>query len=356
MPHRSKIPVLSLAAFLCGGLVLIQACVSTGQRVPDLYRLEGDTRMGALRLAEGTVTAHRDSPSGTAYRFPILPDGSFSMELPRGTYYVTGEGRTDTAGGELWSFYSGNPLAVYGPAVDPLVLRFAPLPPPPGTAAAQIISGSIVHEGAPLAGAAVGVYLDHMEGFHGPPFAVSLPSDGDGRFSLTVPSGTYYLLARMRPRGGAFHGPLLKGDLAGYYPRNPVTVRGEGGLDVVIPVVEVNRPRGEGSHSLGQAVLVQGTIRLESGQPTAGLRVYLYQSPDMLGRPSFVSSPSDAQGRYSLEVSQGGLYYLVARERIGGPPETGDLMGFYPGSADHSLTLQWGDRLDQVDFTVRETF
>jgi hypothetical protein len=82
----------------------------------------------------------------------------------------------------------------------------------------------------------------------------------------------------------------------------------------------------------------------------------LYDIPEMLGRPAFISSPSDEEGRYRLEVSRGGLYYAAARSVIGRPPETGELMGFYDGRDDHSLVLKVGDRVDGIDIMVREVW
>jgi hypothetical protein len=166
--------------------------------------------------------------------------------------------------------------------------------------------------------------------------------------------GTYYLVARHRSSGHTFEGPLLKGDLVGYCPHNPLILRSGTGLEVDVSMAEVNRPRGSGSLSTVKPIVVSGLIRTEAGYPASGVRVVLYGSADMLGRPLFISSESDAEGRYILEVSTEGVYFAAARSAIGKPPERGELIGFHAGSADRSLDLRNGKRFDDVDFTVKE--
>ncbi len=77
---------------------------------------------------------------------------------------------------------------------------------------------------------------------------------------------------------------------------------------------------GQGRTGLqGQVVLKEG------GAPLAGAFVNVYPDTisNLLGPSQFISSPTDAAGRYRIEVPPG-TYYVVARKRLSGQP-TGPL-------------------------------
>ena len=211
-------------------------------------------------------------------------------------------------------------------------------------------------EGEPVAGAVAAVFLDANGAFHGLPYAKSLPTGESGEFILNVEPGKYFILARSRISGGDFQGPLLKGDLSGFYPHNPVFLREGQSLALDVPMVLVKRPRGTGTLVPGEVITIQGKVTAVTGEGVEDVRVVLYSIPEMLGRPEFISSPTDKTGSYTLEVSRSGRFYAAARSVIGRPPETGELMGFYDGSEDHSLVLRWGNRLEGIDIVVKEVW
>ena len=347
---------------------LTSGCITTGQLVDRVvdpptdkaagqsYTLTGKTRYQGQSVPGGEVVAMRAEPEGTVYRTTVLEDGSVKMDLPSGPYFLMGSS-TDLASGEkLFAFWTNNPLRLYSDVIDPVVLPYVVSTRPPVLADGKGIQGKVVFEGEPLAGAIVAVFLDAAGEFHGLPYAESAATNSSGEFELAVTPGRYFVLARSRALGGSFQGPLLKGDQAGFYPHNPVTLRDGERLVLDVPMVRINRPRGEGSLAHGEAILVEGNIGTITGEPAPGIRMVLYDIPEMLGRPAFISSPSDSEGRYRLEVSQGGLYYAAARSVIGRPPETGELMGFYDGTEDHSLVLEVGDRVDGIDIVVQEVW
>lgn len=347
----ARLVVLILTASLLTG------CATTGEFSADrVYHITGTTRFMGHALSEGIVTASRGAPGGEEVVSPIGADGSFVLAVRRGVYYLYGRSRDPETGDALWSYWGGNPINVFGDIPATLVLPFTRASDPPAVLDGAGIRGVATLEGTPVEGVRVAAYLDPEDGFHGPPYSLSPPSDGQGRYHIPVEPGTYYLVARKRSPEGAFLGPLRKGDLLGYFPYNPVTVRQKRGLDVQMALVEVNRPRGEGSLAPGESITLTGTIDDEAGLPIEGARALLFNDPEMLGRPAFVSSPSDSEGRYILEVSREGIFYLAARSMIGGPPETGQLLGYYSGSQDRSVTLRWGDRLVDLNIKVREVW
>lgn len=75
---------------------------------------------------------------------------------------------------------------------------------------------------------------------------------------------------------------------------------------------------------------ITGTITLkDDGQPLSGVYVNVYPShaPNLLGPSTYISSPTETDGGYRLEVPPG-KYYVVARKRTSGmatgPISTGD--------------------------------
>jgi len=343
--RRPLLLVLSLILSSCAG----------GPEVSGLtYRLTGVTRYQGKALSSGEILLMKAEPGGAVYRTPVGAQGGFRFKVPPGAYFLMGSGADPVSGRRLFAFWNNNPLPLYSDLRETVVLPFVPSTGTPVTDQDRGIKGRVLHDGEPLSGAVVAAFLDAGGQFHGPPYAESLPTGEKGEFFLDVMPGRYFLLARLKPAGGPFQGPLLRGDLAGFYPHNPVFVRSGEGLVLDIPLAEVNRPRGEGSLALGESIIVQGHVRTVTGDPVPGVRVVVYSVPEMLGRPLFVSSPSDPDGSYRLEVPRSGQFYLAARSVIGKPPETGELMGYYDGSPDHAIRLKMGDRLDGVDIVVRE--
>ncbi len=350
--NRSTFALIAFLAVNC----LIAACTTMPEVAGKTYKLTGTTRYRGESLPSGEAVLLRAERGGTAYRTSVREDGGFDIDLPPGPYLLMGSSSDPVSGKELFAFWTNNPIRLHGNLKDPVVLPFVESTGPPVMAQGEGIKGRVLNEGMPVPGAVVAVFLDADGEFHGLPYAESGPSDDNGQFFLNVQAGRYFILARSRTRGGPYQGPLLKGDLAGFYPHNPVILRTGQGAILDIPMVAVNRPRGEGSLAHGEAIIVEGKVRAVTGEAVAGVRVVLYSIPEMLGRPVFISSPSDESGSYRLEVSRDGRFYAAARSVIGRPPETGELMGFYDGTEDHSLVLQMGDRLEGVDIVVKEVW
>lgn len=330
-------------------------CVTRGD-ARTKYSMKGVTRHEGLLLETGRITATGMADSQERYTTSVEPDGTFELKLPAGRFYLSGTSTGPVSGRELFSFWAGNPLSLYGEITDVITMPFVEATKHSKITGTGGIKGQILFKGSPVEGAFAAAYLNGNDGFHGPPYALSEVTDAFGFFHLPVEPGTYYLIARKRPPGTAFYGPLLKGEFSGYYSHNPVTVRSGKGLMLDIALSEVKRPRGAGSFAPGRGIVIAGRVSMESGEPAAGVRVVLYVKPEMLGRPSFISSPADPEGNYTLEVSRVGKFYVAGRSTIGGPPETGDLMGFYSGSEDRSITLHWGDRKKNIDIVVREVW
>jgi hypothetical protein len=117
--------------------------------------------------------------------------------------------------------------------------------------------------------------------------------------------------------------------------------------------VETSRWVGDYIEDQGRTGL-RGQIAVkDNGAPLAGAFVNIYPDTisNLLGPSQFISSPTDAQGRYQIEVPPG-VYYVVARKRLSGQPtgplEPGD---FYSEHQRIKVRVEAG-RLAVVDLPV----
>jgi hypothetical protein len=213
------------------------------------------------------------------------------------------------------------------------------------------IIGQLSYAGKPLEGAVVTVYTDLNQKLKGMGLGMTAPTGPDGVFEAETPAGTYYLVARKR-NSGAFMGPLQAGDYFGYYPANPLRVK-EGELArVAIAMVEVPEKVSRLADQIFGDTSISGTVVDAQGEPVAGVRVLLYQDAMMLNRPLYVSQPSSSTGAFVVSFPLGGIYYLSARNSLGGPPQPGELYGRYQQTPDSSIRLKNGQKLSGIQIRV----
>lgn len=336
-------------------LGLVAACTPVRPPAPALVTVAGKVSNHQEPAAGIRVSAYPvESPSlAEAAPFvspPTAADGRFRLELPAGEYYFLARGEG------LFSFYGRNPVAVAPPGVTEMNLGLVAEAAPPAAAepfVATGVTGIVLHDGRPLAGATVYVYTDLGSRLKGMGYVMAGPTGADGAFEAALPAGTYYLLARQRQGSGSV-GPLRAGDFIGYHAGNPLSVREGEVARIAIPMFEVPEKVEQMAESLFGATAVHGRILDRSGQPVPGVRAVLYSDPRMLDRPQFVSQPSGADGAYVLSFPFGGTYYPAARDTLGGAPGPGDLYGTYDGSPDHSLRLGTGEAARGIDIVVEQ--
>jgi hypothetical protein len=184
---------------------------------------------------------------------------------------------------------------------------------------------------------------------------MAAPTDQQGYFEAPLSSGTYYLVVRVR-QSGQMAGPLQAGDLFGYLPANPLTIKEGEIARVHIPLIEVPEKVDRHAANLFGNTLVSGRILDTQGAPVAGVQVLLYDDPVMLNRPLYVSQKTGADGRYQLSFPAGGRYFLAARNELGGTPAPGELYGRYQGSPDHSFEIETGKVLGDIEIVVEEVY
>lgn len=254
-------------------------------------------------------------------------DGSYEFKVPAGRYYLVAikkkvySDNLRPEEGDLYCFYSGSPVEVVEKGITYVGFNLIKIPKnkPDKKSNNSGIYGRVYFEGKNLEKSYIYIYKDFKGGFRGPAFIV-YPSF-DGNFSINLPPGTYYIIARKRAKGGMY-GPIEEGDLFNFYHGNPVNVKKGIMKNVEIECVK----RLSQLESDEGYPLLSGVIKDKNGNPKSGIFVMLYHNKDMQGKPVYISGRSDSKGNFSIKVPPG-KYFISARENIGGPPISGEWVG-----------------------------
>jgi hypothetical protein len=207
------------------------------------------------------------------------------------------------------------------------------------TAYAAIIKGKATVNVETVAGVVVMAYPAEMLTFSTPAPHISAATATDGLFSLELPEGQYYLLARGK-------------ELSAYYGRNPITVPEKGLENVNLLLTPDNLPGPQEKTAMETGIV--GSVSLD-GQPVKNAIVTVYPdlSSQLKGMGLGMAAPTDQQGYFELPLSSG-TYYLVVRVRqsgrMAGPLKAGDLFGYLP---ENPLVLT-EERLDRVHIPLIE--
>ena len=209
----------------------------------------------------------------------------------------------------------------------------------PGIASGQVFD----EDGSPLPGGVVSFFNAEkgvaplIAGMHRIPDIVGRMHP-DGRFSLKLKPGSYYMGALIITNPGRGPGPPRAGEKF-YYARDD-----KGDLR------EIAIGTGE-EKDFGQVVVappdtfpaaknlvtVQGRLLMDKeGIPFAG-GVVLVKTNMNKQRPDFVSPRTDEAGRYEIKLPADTPYFLLGRERAVGRPGPGSYVGTYGSNKPFNL-------------------
>lgn len=202
------------------------------------------------------------------------------------------------------------------------------------------VEGRVVRNEKPLAGLRVHAYLDAAGGFQGEGYASSDPTTAKGLFTLVLPPGRYYLVAKGSVSTSSPSGPD-PGEYFGYYGSNPITVFPGIMTTRNIPAAPRTPPVVTPDAQSDIMMPLKGVVLGPEG-PVEGATIHVYtdasqqfRGPDMFGPQGAVSGGTDAKGAFSTELPAG-AFYLVAAKRMGGATlgqlQIGDLHGYYNGN------------------------
>lgn len=306
-------------------------------------------------IPEVTVRAYRaiadiakDKP--VAISAPTALDGTYSLELPPGDYFLTAR---DYPGkpvpGKHFCYYSGAPVRVEPGLMTNVGFNLIRIPAEAAAVKgdASGLKGEITFQGEPLEKSYLYVYKDPSRAFRGPADYVQPVEKGS--FRLRLPPGDYYLLTRKRAKGGQF-GPIEIGDYFNYYYGNPVKV--EAGVMKSVQIETITRlamlEEGDTPPFRG----ITGTVLGPDGKPAAGIHVFAYRNAAMTGTPDHFSPATGTDGRFSLPLPAGSSWHLLARQHFGGPAGEGELYGKFLGATDHAIQLKTDEQVREVTIRV----
>lgn len=180
--------------------------------------------------------------------------------------------------------------------------------------------------------------------------------DDDGRFTVTVEEGTYFLAAIKRhdhleigpPRAGELF--LIAADDKG----KPLTFDVKGNGAVNAGTIGGARPISKETGMVRPgSTAIEGRLVDGEGRPVEGAVVFAFTSPEMQGKPLYVSERSDSEGKYLLRVAEGGTYYLRVRSAYGGGmPAEGALFATLGGDVPAATSVTSGEVRKDVTIPV----
>lgn len=333
---------------------------------------EGRVVVDGAVLPGARVYAYRsfaDFIASTPYASsPITgDDGKYSLDLPKGSFYLVAKKRKElakdgpVAAGDFFSFQGSNPITVHPGRYTHVGFSMLPYDETISyqkydEEGAGALSGVVTLDGEPLEGVYVTLYVDTADDLRGSVYASSPPTGKNGTFQFDyLPEVEYYVVARKRASGNAA-GPLNDGDYFGFFPANPVQIQSGKLALIKIPLVTKAGEIGqEDSLFRDTGTKITGTITTLDGKIVPGVYVFGYLDKVMAHkRPEFISREIDEQGRYVLNFSQGGTYYIGARSSYGDTPALGEWYGRWEGTGDHSVVLETGQTLQGINMTVEQ--
>jgi hypothetical protein len=151
----------------------------------------------------------------------------------------------------------------------------------------------------------------------------------DGRFSVKLLPGSYYMGALLITDPGRGPGPPQKGETFYFAKDNnnelrifTLGTREEKDAGVIIGAAPETFPQ------VKNLVTIEGMLLKEDGKPFVG-GVVLVKSDMNKQRPDFVSQRTGEDGKFRIQVPPDTNYYLLGRERLVGRPVPGSYVGTY---------------------------
>lgn len=241
--------------------------------------------------------------------------GVAEIDIPEGEYYVFSEKKMVDK--YLFGFLGLNPLK----ATKNMVLNVNLIDYPTNFMKKikdSAIRGRVFYKGKPVNDADVFLYVDLSTELKGPPF-LSTKTDINGNFRIILEEGSYYLFVKKKKE---YFGPPKAGDLVSFFPLFPVIIKEKGGYEVHVEMMKVSERITE---SLNKLIKVYGTVKDKNNSAIEGVYVVAYDQPEILGKPKYISSPSDKRGKFTIYLKDAGKYHIVVRKTLGDTPDIGDI-------------------------------
>lgn len=184
---------------------------------------------------------------------------------------------------------------------------------------------------------------------------ISRDIDANGKFKVELTEGKYYMAAIKRLSGERF-GPPQEGDYVliivdeNGKPKEYIIKAGK-----LLDIGTISEAAPLTAEKISKRIVttaLEGVVTDMDGKPAENAMVVAFVNPDMRGKPLFVSDKTDKNGKYVLRLTAG-TYYLRARNAFtSGPPEPGQIVGYYGEVAPAPVTVKESEIKKGVDFKV----
>lgn len=323
---------------------------------------------------------------------PTDEEGNYNLEIATGQYFIAAiKRKTDlTSGpiepGDYFCYYGGNPVTVLsGRAilvnlnlVQKTVASEKKIPSDDGKKCG--IKGKIIFRDGYLENAYAFVFKSVDFNLKGPAYNISEAADKEGSFTIDLPEGKYWLLAKKRPgqvlpKGSIpatineeevmtqfryvenFAGPLETGEYYAYFDENPVTVEKGYYSNIVLNAIQkIGDP--DKAYKNFSDTRIEGTIVDKKGNPMENIFAFANKGIQILidmPKPKFISNKTKKDGKFILNLNEDGVYYLSAKRVLGRIPKHGDLYGYYVSpDNDNALVIKKGMVVKDIVIEVSE--
>jgi hypothetical protein len=291
----------------------------------------------------------KDTPAKTAL---TDDDGGYTLTIPAGRYYFTAREKNS-----YFSYSGRNPVNLKRAGEYWLGFQAEKIEHVKTTdyddEFSSAIAGRVMHNDTPVKDAFVTIFLDDSDEFKGPGYSIISTDSNGGFFFDYLPESEYFVLVRKRSSGEKV-GPIYEGDLYAYFPDNPLYTQNGKTKHITINCVSKIDDEHAGQNILPKTGIL-GTVLDTDGNPVAGVHVFAYTNP-VIGhkRPKALSFATKEDGRFILELKEGGTYYIGARKRHGDSPEPGELFGMYEKTPDHSIKIDADTLIQNVTIVVEK--
>lgn len=207
------------------------------------------------------------------------------------------------------------------------------------------VEGRVTEQGKGQAVITIEAYLQAERSVTDPPFAGAV-TGADGRFSLELPAGEYYLWAKDL---SAVSGPRRIAAHTG----NPVRIESGGRLE--IGDIEIRQVGRSAEPAAGAGVGLKGRVILD-GKPVEDAAVMVYaKTRARLAGPGYLALVrSDAEGRFQVDLAPE-AYRVAVRKRRGGGAAGFMRAGDYSGvPKEDPVTVTAGGYADLGDLVLHD--
>ncbi len=185
----------------------------------------------------------------------------------------------------------------------------------PDAAKAALLRGRVADiDGKPVAGAKLFVY--DTANVRRPAAFISPPSAADGTVVVTVPPGTYWVVARFKKDES--YGPLMAGDKHSGEPA-VMDLTTEAELAQEFTVADIRDMGRKRQTIAAESVRLAGRIIDSEGKPVANAYVFASAMKGGIQIPDYLSAWTGADGSYTLIIPAGQRYYVGSSTRFPSP-------------------------------------